>query len=253
MKRELLSQAFGDLDERFVLEACRPAPEDAALSPERIVHMNKKRMICFMLAAALLLALGITAYAVAGSGAIGSHWMPQDGESADLAELPRIEKTVGYPLSVPEAFSDGYVFTSLRVRGEGLYSDTGELEREFYGVHALYTKSGAPDRWLDLSPNLGPAATEPTERRRIGGTEVALSLDHYKVVPENYEKTQEDLSKEAAGHYYISFGSAGIEEYDFASASFTLDGVDYCLTDTAASPAALDTLAAAAAELTDKP
>ncbi len=64
MKRELLSKAFGNIDERYIAEAYRTVTGDASGSPERIVHMNKKRIITFALVAALLLALGITAYAV---------------------------------------------------------------------------------------------------------------------------------------------------------------------------------------------
>ncbi len=64
MKRELLSKAFGDIDERFILEAYRSDPGAAASPPERIVHMKKKRLFTLALAAVLVLALGITAYAV---------------------------------------------------------------------------------------------------------------------------------------------------------------------------------------------
>lgn len=63
MKRELLSQAFGEMDESYILEAYRPVPEDASSASERIVHMKKKRIITIALAAALALALGITAFA----------------------------------------------------------------------------------------------------------------------------------------------------------------------------------------------
>ena len=62
MKRELLSKAFGDIDERFIEEAYRPIPEDASGTPERIVHLKKKRIITFALAAALILSLGIASY-----------------------------------------------------------------------------------------------------------------------------------------------------------------------------------------------
>ena len=61
MKRELLSKAFGDIDESFIVEAYHPAPRNASGTSERIVHVKKKRMITLMLAAALVLALGITA------------------------------------------------------------------------------------------------------------------------------------------------------------------------------------------------
>lgn len=64
MKRELLSKAFGSIDDRFVLEAYHPVRKDASGSSERSAHMNKKRIITFALAAALMFTLGITAYAV---------------------------------------------------------------------------------------------------------------------------------------------------------------------------------------------
>ena len=64
MKRELLSKAFGDIDESFVSEAYRPVPMDASSTSERIVHMKRKRIVSLALAAALILALGVTAYAV---------------------------------------------------------------------------------------------------------------------------------------------------------------------------------------------
>ena len=70
MKRELLSKAFGDIDESFVREAYRPVPGDASGSPERIVHRKKKRIITFALAAALILSLGIVAYATGFVSAI---------------------------------------------------------------------------------------------------------------------------------------------------------------------------------------
>ena len=63
MNRELLSKAFGEIDEGYIAEAYRPAPEDAIAFSERMVRMKKKRMITSALAAALMLALGITAYA----------------------------------------------------------------------------------------------------------------------------------------------------------------------------------------------
>ena len=62
MKRELLLKAFGEIDENYIAEAYQPLPEKAAGTSERIVHMKKKRFLTLALAAALILALGITAY-----------------------------------------------------------------------------------------------------------------------------------------------------------------------------------------------
>jgi hypothetical protein len=69
------------------------------------------------------------------------------------------------------------------------------------------------------------------------------------VVPEDYEKTEDDLAREAAGHYYISFGSDKIEEYDMAFADFTLDDVIYTLMDMTANEDSFDTLILMASEI----
>ena len=63
MKREQLLKVFGDISDDFIAEAYRPLPEEPVCPPERITHMKRKRLITLALAAALILALGITAYA----------------------------------------------------------------------------------------------------------------------------------------------------------------------------------------------
>ncbi len=63
MKRETISLAFNGLEDTFISEAAEFCPEVIEESPERIVHMKKKRIFSVALAAALILALGIGAYA----------------------------------------------------------------------------------------------------------------------------------------------------------------------------------------------
>ena len=63
MKRETISAALNGLDERFITEAASYSPGGIQERPERIIAMKKKRLISAALAAVLVLALGITAYA----------------------------------------------------------------------------------------------------------------------------------------------------------------------------------------------
>ena len=64
MTREQVWDIIGDIDDRFIAEAAQYDPQKCSRSPERIGVMSKKRMITFALAAALILALGVTAYAI---------------------------------------------------------------------------------------------------------------------------------------------------------------------------------------------
>ena len=63
MKRDLISLALNGLDDRFISEAMVFHPEVIQETPERIVRMRTKRIISIALAAALILALGVVAYA----------------------------------------------------------------------------------------------------------------------------------------------------------------------------------------------
>ena len=252
MNRERLSKAFGDIDETYIAEAYRPVTGDAARPSERIVHM-KKRILTFALAAALMLALGTAAYAVWGvPRSVATHSMPLAAEYADLSDFSKIEKIVGYPVTVPERFSNGYAFAGLRVDGQAVFGENNEVLKEYYVVNASYSKAGAPDLELEVSPVLelegGGGSPEPG-KRLSDDVRVELKLDHYKVVPENYEKTEDDLAREAAGHYYISFGSDEIKELDIAFAGFTLSGVRYTLMDMAAEEGCFEALSLIAGEI----
>jgi hypothetical protein len=63
MKRETITLMLNGIDDDYISEADVFDPETIQEPPERIVHM-KKRIITFALAAALMLDVGITAYAI---------------------------------------------------------------------------------------------------------------------------------------------------------------------------------------------
>ena len=146
----------------------------------------------------------------------------------------------------------------LRVDGEAVFGESYEVLKEYYVVHASYTKDNAQELYLHLSPvmefensNEAPVRA-PSEQLNVSGVTVSLNLDHYKVVPEDYQKTEDDLAREAAGHYYVSFGSEKIEEYDMAFASFSLGDVNYTLMDMKADEDSFTTLAQMAKEIIEE-
>lgn len=258
MNREQAFETLSELDDRFIAEAIRYAPGDSLTPPERIVQVKKRKILAIALAAALVLALGAAAYALSGIPRFtGTHRMPKTAEYDTLEKLSDVEEDVGYPVTVPAQFSNGYVFSKLSVDGEAVYGDGNEVLKEYYAVHVTYTKPDEPDIILNLSPILelelegGSEAPAPSEQRTVDGLTVNLNRDHYKVVPENYEKTEDDLACEAAGHYYISWGSDEIMEYDMAFADFVMDGVNYTLMDMFASKSSFDTLTQMAKEILD--
>ena len=254
MKREMITIMLNSTDDDYISEAAAFRPVSIQENPERIVFMKKKRIITLALAAVLMLAFGITAYAVWRiPRSTGTHLMPKTAEYTSLSDLPKIEKDIGYSVIVPEHFSNGYDFAGLRVDGQAVFGENDEVLEEYYAVNANYSKAGAQDLTLHLNPVLeiegGSEAPAPSEQRTVNGVTVNLSLDHYKIVPEDYEKTEDDLAREAAGHYYISYGSDEIEEHEMAFADFEMDGVIYTLMDMAANGDSYDTLIQMASDI----
>ena len=255
MNRELISCVLNGLDERHIRDTADFSPGAMRDSPERIAQMKKKRIITLALAAALLLALGVTAYAASELfRSTGTCAMPGRATYTSLTDLPQVEKSVGYPVTAVEEFSNGFRFAGLRVEGEAIFDENNEPLTKYYSVQVNYSRLGAEDIILSLTPVQeladDSAVPVPRERRILNGVAVDLNRDHYKLVPEDYEKTEEDRAREASGHYFISFTDGqNIREYDYAFALFELSGVEYTLLDMAPSEDALDNLAKMAEEL----
>ena len=221
---------------------------------KRSMKKLKNPVRIFIVAALIAVLMVGSAYAISGMAAYtGTHRMQNTGEFTSLADLPKVEKTAGYPITAVPVFSNGYAFQSMYLGGEAVYDENNTVLKEYYGVTFTYTKPGARDLTVSVSPVLDLEGAHeppaPTGTRIIDGVEVRFSRDTYKLVPEDYEKTEADMAAEEAGHFYISFGSDTIEERDFAFAGFTLDGAKYALMDMAADADSEETLYAMAAEL----
>ena len=232
MKRETISLALNRLDERHISDTMVFSPGAMQDSPERIVFMKKKRIITFALAAVLMLALGISAYAIWGVPKwTATHNMENTGEYTSLSDLPKVEKIVGYDICLVDRFTNGFAFSKLRVDGLADYDEDYNILKEYYGVNATYRTPNGAEMMLFLSPVSDNSDSQVTRAASsecfIGETEVRIYRDHYKFVAEDYEKTPEDIAAEAGGHYYISFGAGQIEERNIVSADVVLNDVTY--------------------------
>lgn len=117
MTQEDVFQAIAGIDERFIAESARYAPEAAAGAPERIVRMRKKRIFSLALAAALILGLGTAAYAIS----VSIHRQRQEELRQELKiDENHVADYVEYPVAeAPEdAPADGATLLSAMNDGE---------------------------------------------------------------------------------------------------------------------------------------
>ena len=127
MNRELLSKAFGEIDDRFIAEAVYLPAGDASASPER-KHMKTKRILTLALAAALILSLGI-----AGFAAWSIHSSRQQELRTDLKiEEGKPESYVEFPVADADANTAGVVLLSAINDGqeERIYLNVSPVAEE---------------------------------------------------------------------------------------------------------------------------
>ena len=105
MKRETITLMLNSIDDNYISEAAVFGLDSIQVPPERIIHM-KKRIITLALAAALMLALGITAYAL-----WSIHATRQQELKADLKiEENNVSSYMEY--TVPDEQENGLVLLS---------------------------------------------------------------------------------------------------------------------------------------------
>ena len=87
------------------------------------------------------------------------------------------------------------------------YVDNGEIVLEYYDVNVTYTKPGAAELHLNISPIFGTLTSKSIaqlEIIQIDGVDVGFRMDTYKFVPDSDEKTEDGIAAEAGGRFFVS-------------------------------------------------
>lgn len=184
MNRDRFFQALSGLDDRYVAEAIRYAPGDAAGASERIVKMKAKRIITIALAAVLILALGVTAWAV-NAAIVG----PKEAEQVARQEL-EVWKKLG--LLNPEVNLDGTVTNVIEVEerdgGDYWY---GRLFPHSYSVRCYPSQRGGSAYAVNLRVDIQtgkimmgtvtayPNAEDEPVDEIVTGAGVGTRVEHY--------------------------------------------------------------------------
>lgn len=218
MNADRLMQAMNELPEDLIAEA---------LKPQRRVPV--RRILRTVLVAALIAVLfSVTAYA-AGGGLGGIVTSRKPGRAwKNLDALPKAERMLGRELVVPERFACGFVFENMNVSYSDVVDDDGAVVETYPEFYAQYSREKEK---LHLNIRAGTnqvSGSGWTEREQDGVTLYCHSFI-FKVVPEDYQETEEDRAQKETGELMLSWGSDRIETYAMGFVNFELDGSDYAL------------------------
>lgn len=181
-------------------------------------HLGMKKM---MAAVAAVCILSVTCYAASQvSGVIA-------GSRADihtLEGLQRAESKLDFEAKYVEEFSNGMKF---RIAGLGKTQGLDENGNRMGKVYQMLTVDYADEggRNVSLTIEGGNHFVDAGEENVMG-----YVTNTYKFVPPDYEKTAEDLKKEAAGELNISYGTDKVEINEVEYYGWEDEGVYYSLT-----------------------
>lgn len=218
MKRETITMMLNGVDDNYISETAAFSPEHIQESPERIIHLKKKRIITFALAAALMLALGVAAYAT-GMFGIQALFM-KNSAPADNPDSGYVSFT--QPQDVPAEMSEDVrakIYNSTKAWAEW------DAWRKENGIFE-------PEACIPPADNV---TTEYVENEN--GTWTVIFYDRYEpVLDESGEVTgfdshelerriisPEEYRQEQDYYYALNFGLSG---YDFNYGVYSQDMAD---------------------------
>ncbi len=216
LRRALAEQAekiepSADLLERVKREANAKKREERGF-----MKMRK-----FVAAAAVVCLMGVTCY---GAGLFGGVSVGTSNDITDFAKLEKAEDKLGFDAKYVESFANGFVFENGGTGKTQGQDEDGNPMGEKYGTMTVSYKNAKGDSVLLSIDGGNPYADAGVE------TTEGYSADLFKFVPSDYEKTAEDIQKEAAGELYISYGSEKVELVEMESYFWEDGGLYYCLT-----------------------
>ena len=197
-------------------------------APARKRHLWSKRFV----AVAAVAAIAVTgAFAAGGMGGIFSEgWSDQ---RLDLSSTQAHLADAGVALTLPDKIGE-YTFSYGSDVDTTAQNDMGETEK-VSEVDATYTKNGAE---LNLSAHKSYTVFSedemenpvPATTAEVNGVTLTYRDAHYRFVPDDYEKSDEEKQQEKNGELVISYyGSDEVEDKMFQSVLWEQDGATYLI------------------------
>lgn len=143
-------------------------------------------------------------------------------------QLGAMEKRLGFVTKAPEAFSNGYRFsTGVPVESSGMDQE-GNVVGKGEDFSLDYKKDGQPDVYLTVeNTTMYQGQGHPDQVFEHNGVSVAFNIDRYRFVPEDYQVSAEEQAEMDAGKLVISYGSEEVTNQVYQGVSWEQNGICY--------------------------
>lgn len=188
------------------------------------VKKNYKKLISLMAAAAVLACLA-TAFAAGGLGG-WSSFRSTEFESVNDGAL--ISEELGFAPVLIESFENGYAYASGQSVDNSVTEDDGSVKEQFKSAFFVYEKDG-DEVWFSQDASESVNVEKGRLAATVDGTDIYYYSYENKAVPEDYQKTPEDIAAEERGELILSWGSDSVRQYTVQSVEWRSGNIACCL------------------------
>ena len=185
-----------------------------------------------VITAAAVAAIGVTAFAASKVVSMSAHSsLLENVYTADEAEEKAKENDID--IECIDEFSNGYQFKEANL-GDGSYDgEDGESIENYKFLYVAY-ENGDANVSLNIEPESEYMYDDMENKLAVTYNDTDIFKGEYvnKVVPPDYELTEQDQQDEASGAIVFSYGSDEVKVDNVRYAVWNEGGLHYCLMNT---------------------
>lgn len=185
---------------------------------------STKKVVSLIAAAAVLACLG-TAFA---AGGLGGWYSSATTEFESVYDSAPIAEELGFAPVLIDVFENGYSYSSGRAADNTITEDDGKVKEEFKSAFFIYEKDG-DQVWFsqDRSDSINVEKGELVST--VDGVDIYYYSYNNKIVPADYEMTDEDIAAEESGELIFSWGSDDVREAVVQSVQWRVGDIAFTL------------------------
>lgn len=187
------------------------------------------------IAAVATMILGTTVFAAGRIASITSFSSSQP-TFTDLPTADQAEEKIGISPKLVESFGNGFAFEDAVVVDGALNDESGNAQQQFKELDLTYEKEGSQivlgvkDASItEMMENDGEEPSPAKETTDYQGTALDYISYANKLVPADYEMTEEDKAAQESGELVFSYGAPDVSVSSVQNLTWEEDGVSYFL------------------------
>lgn len=217
MNKKELYKTIGLIDDDLITEAEN--------SVKKVKHIKLSKIAAVAAAAVMLLSLTVWAANIIVTSRTGhSSNIPS---YYSIPSIETLQNDIGISPNILNKFSNGYTFDSGYIVDNEDYSEDGKVFESYKSLNCKYKRNEYMIS-LEIDKSItGNQSNLSDIAETYKGSDIEYFAYTNKLVPEDYQLTEQDKEDEKSGKYVFSYGLSEIKISDVQILSFKYKDLNY--------------------------